>query len=211
VIAISGNNNDDDARVSQGASSTPVISERATEGHNSSQAAASENEINRAQTSKPDGSTADATNNARTPCEGNNSSCRNAPPPADKPRGVHMPAANDALAVGRAPLGRREAPLGTTPAADPSPSAEEGVREHSTADHSEGSTGDPPESKRLTLKKPPKTARNSHRPRQDAPTYREDRAPSWIGRGYERPVGELGRAYSLDRSFGQKGFWDWSR
>jgi hypothetical protein len=217
VIAISGNNNADDARVSQGASSAPVISEQPTEGHTSPQAAASENEINKAQTSKPDGSTADATNNARTTCEGNNSSCRKAPPPADKPRGVHMPAANDALAVGRAPLGRREAPLGTTPAAAPSPSAalspssEERVREHSTADHSEDSTGDPPESKRLMLKKPPKTARNPHRPRQDAPTYREDRAPSWIGRGYERPVGELGRAYSLDRSFGQKGFWDWSR
>jgi hypothetical protein len=221
VIAISGNNNGDDARVAQGASSASVISEQPAEavlGHNSPQAAGSEKELDREHTSKPDGSTAEAKTNtaetkttATTTCEGNNSSCRNLPPPAGKPRGMQVPAANDALAIGRAPLGRREISLGTTSAAAPSVSADERATEHSTADRSDGRAGEPPESKRLTRKNPPKRppniARNPHRPRQDT----EDRAPSWIGRGYERPVGELGQAYSLDHSFGQKGFWDWSR
>jgi hypothetical protein len=226
VIAISGNNNGDDARVAQGASSASVISEQPAEavlGHNSPQAAGSEKELDREHTSKPDGSTAEAKTNASTAetkttatttCEGNNSSCRNLPPSAGKPRGMQMPAANDALAIGRAPLGRRETSLGTTSAAASSASSDERPPEHSTADRSESRAGDPPESKRLTHKNPPKKpsniARNPYRPRQDAPNY-EDRAPSWIGRGHERPVGELGRAYSLDRSFGQKGFWDWSR
>jgi putative ABC transport system substrate-binding protein len=30
-------------------------------------------------------------------------------------------------------------------------------------------------------------------------------------RGYNRPAGELDRAYALDRSYGSRGFWDWSR
>jgi hypothetical protein len=223
VIAISGNNNGDDARVAQGASSASVSEQppEAVLGHNG-QAPGSEKELDREHTSKPDRSTAEAKTNASTTeakttatttCEGNNSSCRNLPPPADKPHGMQMPAANDALVVGRAPLGRRAAPLETTSAA-PSASSDERPPEHSTADRSESRAGDPPESKRLTHKtppkKPPKTARNPYRPRQDAPNY-EDRELSWIGRGYEKPVGELGRAYSLDRSFGQKGFWDWSR
>jgi hypothetical protein len=32
-----------------------------------------------------------------------------------------------------------------------------------------------------------------------------------LGRGHDRPAGEVDRAYALDRSFGPKGFWDWSR
>jgi len=31
-----------------------------------------------------------------------------------------------------------------------------------------------------------------------------------IGRGYDRLVGQAGRAYANDRSYAQKGFWDWS-
>jgi hypothetical protein len=91
------------------------------------------------------------------------------------------------------------------------PASSERALEHSTGDRSEDRVGDPPDSKRLTHKKQYKTARNPHRQRQDAPNYRENRAASWNGRGYDRTVGELGRVYSLDRSFGQKSFWDWSR
>jgi hypothetical protein len=29
-----------------------------------------------------------------------------------------------------------------------------------------------------------------------------------MSRGYDKPVWKKGRAYSLDRSFGQKGFWE---
>jgi hypothetical protein len=207
VIALSGNNTDD-AGVSHGSSSASVISDQPTDamlGYNSPQAAGIEKEVNKDHTSKPDGSTAEVKTNDTTTCEANNSSCRNVPHPPGKPRGMQMPAANDALAVGRAPLGRPDASFGTASAA-PLASSER-APEHSTADRSE----DLPGSKRLTHKKPPKTARNPHRPRQDAPNYPEDRAASWIGHGYERSVGELGRAYSLDRSFGQRGFWDWSR
>jgi hypothetical protein len=89
------------------------------------------------------------------------------------------------------------------------PAPSEPASEHSTADRSEDRAGDPPQSKPLTHKKSSKTARNPHRPQQHAPNYREDRAA--ISRGYERPIGELGRAYSLDPSFGRTGFWDWSR
>ena len=208
VVALSRNNNGDDARVSHGVSSASVVSD------NSPQAADIEKEANKDH-SKPDGSTAEAKSskaeaktNAATTCEGINSSC-NVPPPAGKPRGMQMPAAN-VLAVGRAPLGRPDASLGTTSAA-PSASSDERAPEHSIANRSEDRTQEPPQPKPLTHKKPYKSARIPHRPRQDAPNYREDRAASWIGRGYERPVGELGRAYSLDHSFGQKGFWDWSR
>jgi hypothetical protein len=216
VIALNRNNNADDALVSRGVSSASVISEPAAQavlGDNSPQAASIANEVNKADTSKPDGSTTDANSesnktDAQTTCGDNTSACRNLPP-AGKPRGKQMPAANDALAIGRAPLGRPDASLATTPAT-PSASSERAL-EHSTRDRSGDRAGDPPDSKRLTHKKQYKTARNPHRTRQDAPNYREDRAASWSGRGYDSPVGELGRVHSLDRSFGQKSFWDWSR
>jgi hypothetical protein len=210
VIALSGNNDADDAGASHRLSSAsgpgeqwaqPVLS------YNGQQAAGIEKTVN---PSKPSRSTAEAAENqemnAATICANSNSSCGNIPPRSTKPRGKQMPAANDALAIGRAPIGRPDA---TTPAA-PSASSERAL-EHSTGDRSEDRAGDPPASKRLTQKKQYKTARNPHRPRQDAPNYRENRAASWNGGGYDRPVGELGRVYSLDRSFGQKSFWDWSR
>jgi hypothetical protein len=216
VIALSRNNNADDALISRGVSSASVISEpaaQAVSGDNSPQAASIANEVNKSDTSKPDGSTTDANSeknrtDAQTTCGGNNSACSNLPP-AGKPRGNQMPAANEALAIGRAPIGRPDASLATAPAT-PSASSERAL-EHSTGDRSEDRAGDPPDSKRLTHKKHYKTARNPHRQRQDAPNYRENRAASRNGRGYDRPVGELGRVYSLDRSFGQKSFWDWSR
>ena len=70
-------------------------------------------------TSKPDGSTPEANSenhktNATTTCDVNNSACLNVPSAAGKPRGMPMPAANDALAIGRAPLGRPDASAGMT-------------------------------------------------------------------------------------------------
>ena len=41
--------------------------------------------------------------------------------------------------------------------------------------------------------KPHKIARRQNRPRQDAASYRDHRAASRIGRGYNRPAGELDR------------------
>ena len=121
--------------------------------------------------------------------------------------------ANDALAIARVPLGRSDASAGMTSAA-PSASSER-VPEHSTAGPSqqrnaEHAAADRPDSNLLAHKKPHRTARSQNRPRQEAPNYREDRAAYWNGRGYDRPVGELGRAYAHDRPYGQKGFWAWS-
>jgi hypothetical protein len=213
MIALNRNNNVDDAAVSRAVSSASVISEPAAEavlGDNSPQPASIANEVNKAHTSKLDGSTTDANSenhktDAQTTCGGNNSACRYLPP-AGKPRGNQMPAANEALAVGRAPIGRPDA---SSQPATPSASSE-GALEHATGDRSEDRAEDPPDSKRLTHKKQYKTARNPHRPRQDAPNYRDNRAASRNGRD-DSPVGERGRVYSLDRSFGQKSFWDWSR
>jgi hypothetical protein len=189
MIALSGNNNGDDTQGPHGVSSASVTSEEPTEtvlGYNSPQAAGMEKRVNKDNTSKPDGN---RKTHATTTCEGNNSDCRNGPPPPGKPGGTQMPAT-----------------VGTTLAINSAPS--EPASEHSTADRSEDRAGDPPQSNPLTHKESSKTARNP-RPRQHAPNYREDRRA--ISRGYDNPVGEPGRAYSLDRSFGQKGFWDWSR
>jgi hypothetical protein len=209
VIALSGNNADD-ARVSHGVSSASVTNEQPTEavlGYNSPQAAGIEKETNKDHTSEPDRSTAETNaenhkTNATTTCWGNNSSCGSIPHPGSKPRAMRMPAANDALAIGRVPLGRPDASV------PPSMSSER-APEHSTAGRSEEAAVDRLNSNRLTHNKPHKTARSQNQPRQDAPNSREGRAAFWTGRGYERPVGES-RAYALDR-FGPKGFWDWSR
>jgi hypothetical protein len=197
VIALSGNNNGDDTRGPHGVRSASVVSEEPTEtvlGYNSQQAAGIEKRVNKDPTTKPDGSTAEASSenrntHATTTCEGNNSGCRNVPPPAGKPGATQMPAT-----------------LATTLAAASAPT--EPASEYPSAERSEDRAGDPPQSNPLTHKKSSKTARNP-RPPQHAPNYREDRRA--ISRGYDKPVGEPGRAYSLDRSFGQKGFWDWSR
>jgi hypothetical protein len=214
VIALNGNNNLDEPRASHEMSSASVKSEQLTEtasGHNSPQATRIENEVDKEPTRKQAGPTAGINSenhktNATTTCKGNNSSCLNVPSPDGKPRGLRMPAANDALAIGRAPIGRPDASAGTTSAA-PSASSER-PSEHSTAGGSESRTREPSDSNGL---RPTKPARHQNRARQDAPYYREDRTASQFGRGYDRPVREVGRAYSLDRSFGQKGFWDWSR
>jgi hypothetical protein len=190
VVALSGNNNGDETQGPQGVSSGSVTSEEPTEillRYNSPQAAGLEKRVNKENTSKPDGSKAEANSenrktNATTTCEAINSGCRNVFPPVGKPGGTQMPATASA------------------------PS--EPASEHSTADRSEDRAGDPPQSNPLTHKNSSKTARNPP-PRQHAPNYREDRAA--VSRGYDKPVGEQGRAYSLDRSFGEKGFWDWSR
>jgi hypothetical protein len=209
VIALNGNNNLDEPRASHEMISASVKSEQLTEtalSHNSPQATRIENEIDKEPTRKQAGPTAginSETTNATTTCKGNNSSCLNVPSPDGKLRGVPMPAANDALAIGRAPIGRPDASAGTTSAA-PSASSER-PSEHSTAGGSESRTKEPSDSNRL------RPTRHQNRARQDAPNYREDRTASQFGRGYDRPVREVGRAYSLDRSFGQKGFWDWSR
>jgi hypothetical protein len=193
VIALSGNNEGDDT---QGVSSRSVT-EEPTETvlrHNSPQAAGPEKRVNKENTSKPDGSTAETNSenrktDATKTCEGNNSGCPNVPIPAGKPEGTQMPAA-----------------FGRTSATGSIPS--ETASERSTAGPFEDRAGGAPESNPLTHKKSSETARNPQ-PRQHAPKYPEGRAE--ISRGYNKPVGKLGRAYSLDRSLGQTGFWDWSR
>ena len=220
IIALNGNNTDDapvPRGVNSGAAAASAIMEPpdAVPSDNSLQAARVEDEVNRGQTSKPDGSSADANSknrtNAKTTCEGNEAACLNIPLPAAKPRGMRMRAANDAVTIARIPLGRSDASAWMTP---PSASSER-VPERSTTGPSqqrnaEDAAADGPASNLVTPRKPHKTARSQTRPRQEAPNYREERAAYWNGRGYDRPVGDLGRASTHDRSYGVKGFWAWS-
>jgi hypothetical protein len=229
MIALNGNHNTDDAPVPRGVNAGAIAASAIMEppdavpSDNSLQAARVEDEVNRGQTSKPDGSSADANSknrtNAKTTCEGNDAACLNIPLPAAKPRGMRVPAANDALAIARVPLGRSDASAGMT---SPGPSASsDRAPERSTARPSqqrnaEDAAADQPDSKRLSHQKPHKTVRSHNRPQQEGPNYREDRAAYWNGRSYDSPVGELGRApvgdrtYARDRSYGVKGFWAWS-
>jgi hypothetical protein len=216
VIALSGNNSSDDAPLTHAGSSGSVMSEQPTElglSYNGPQAPGiDEKELNKEHTSKPDGSTPEANSenhktNATTTCDGNKSACLNVPSAAGKPRGMRMPAANDALAIGRAPLGRPDASAGMTSMA-PSESSERAL-EQSTVGRSEEASADHRSSDRLMDKRTHKSARS--RPRERAANYRDDRGASRIGGGHDRPGGELDRAYAIDGSYGPKGFWDWSR
>jgi hypothetical protein len=198
VIALRGNETPSDARVS-GVSA--ASSEQATE-------AALGNEV-KEHTSKSDGPKAQVNSendkpNSTTTCEGANPSCGTTPAHADRPRVMRKPAANEAVAIGRAPLGRPGAPAGMLSLA-PSESPERAL-ERSAAGSSEEAAADPGNPDRLG-QKPPKSA--GSRPR--AAIYPKDRGVSRIGRGHSTPAGELDRAYALDRSYGPKGFWDWSR
>jgi hypothetical protein len=204
VIALSGNKTPDDAQVS-GLSSASVISEHPTEGMLA-------NEV-KDHTSNSNGTKAQVNSendkpNATTTCEGANPSCGATPPHASRPRAMRKPAANDAVAIGRAPLGRPVAPTTEMLSVAPSESSERAL-ERSAAGHSEEAAADPGSPDRLMDKKPHKSARA--RPRERAANYRNDRGGSRIGRVYERPRGELDRTYALDRSYGPRSFWDWSR
>jgi hypothetical protein len=163
-------------------------------------------------TSKSDGTKAQVNSendkpNATTTCEGTNPSCGTTSPPASRPRAMRKPAANEGVAIGRAPLGRPGAPA-EMPSVAPAVSSERAL-EQSTAGRSEEAAADPGSPDRLVNKNPHKTV--PRRPREGAANYRNDRGVSRIGRGYYRPAGALDRAYALDRSYGPKGFWDWSR
>jgi hypothetical protein len=204
VISLSGNNTADDRRVSHGVGSASIIREDWKEpvlSYKSPQAI--EHELNKDHTGKPDRSTADANSenhkpNATTTCEDNNPSCGN------KPRAKRTPAANEALAIGRAPLGRSDASAGMISAAP----LESSERTQSTGSEA-AAAADRLNSDRPMNKKLHKIVRD--RSPQGAPDYRDGRGASRISRGYNRPAGELDRAYALDRSYGSRGFWDWSR
>jgi hypothetical protein len=203
VIAFSGNKTADEAQVS-GLSSASVISEEPTD-------AALANEV-KDHTNKSDGTKAEVNSethkpNATTTCEGPDRSCGATPLPASNPRAMRKPAANEAVAIGRAPLGRPGAPA-EMPSVAPSQSSERALKEP-IAVRPEKAAADLASPERLVDKKPPRGARNQ--PRQRAASYRDHRGASRIGRAYERPGGALDRAYALDRSYGPNGFWNWSR
>jgi hypothetical protein len=214
VITLSGNNTADNARVPHGVGSASIISEDRMElvlGYNTPQAAGIEKELNKDHTSKSEGGKAQVNSethkiDATTTCEGNNPSCGNVPPRASKRRVIRTPAANDAVAIGRIPLGRPAGFPGTTSVAPWATS-----EAHPTEGRSEDGAADRISSNRLMDQKPHKLASGQNRPQQDAASYRDARGSSQISRGYNRPAGELDRSYALGRSYGPKGFWDWSR
>jgi hypothetical protein len=216
IIALNGNNTDDapvPRGVNSGAAAASAIMEPpdAVPGHNSLQAARVEDQVNRGQVSKPDESSADANSknrkiNATTTCEGNEAACLNIPLPAAKPRGMRMRAANDAVTIARIPLGRSDASPGITSAGPSAPS--ERAPERSTVGPSQRRNADDAAADRPDSNR--QTARSKNRPQQETPNHREGHAAFWNRRGYDRPVGELGRADAHDRSYGLKGFWAWS-
>jgi hypothetical protein len=196
VIALSGNKTSDDAQVS-GVTSASIISDKPTEAVD--------------HTKKSDGTKAQVDSETHkvkpaTTCDGANPSCGTAPPPASNLRAMRKPAANEAVAVGRAPLGRPGAPV-EMPSVSPSESSERAL-EKQTAVRSEVAAADAESPDHLVDKKPPKNSRN--RSRERAANYR-DSGISRTGRGHYRPAGELDRAYALGGSHAAKGFWDWSR
>jgi hypothetical protein len=187
VIALGGNKTADDARVS-GVSSASVIREQPTE-------AVSGNEVND-HTSKSDGTKAQVNSenhkpNATTTCESTNPPCGTTSPYASKPRAMRTPTATDTVAVARAPLGRPNASAEMVSVA-PAGSSERAL-EQSTAGRSEEAAAERGSSDRLMDKKPHKSARS--RPRERAANYRDDGGSTFrIGRGNDRPGGELARA-----------------
>src|SRR5262249_10704061 len=158
------------ARVS-GLSSAWVRSEHATE-------VMLDNEV-KDQTNQSNGTKAQVNSendkpNATTTCEGANPSCGTTPPHASRPRAMRKPAANDAVAIGRVPLGRPGAPTEMLSVA-PSESSERAL-ERSAAGHSEEAAADPGSPDRLMDKKPRMRARSQTRER--AANYRNNRRVS---------------------------------
>jgi hypothetical protein len=108
-------------------------------------------------TSKSDGTKAQVNSendkpNATTTCEGTNPSCGTTSPPASRPRAMRKPAANEGVAIGRAPLGRPGAPA-EMPSVTPAVSSERAL-EQSTAGRSEEAAADPGSPDRLVNKNP---------------------------------------------------------
>jgi hypothetical protein len=203
VITLSGNNTADKARVPHGVGSASVISDDRTEpvsGYNSPQAAGIEKELNTDHTSKSEGG------NAQVNSENHKIDATNVPPRASKRRVIRTPAANDAVAIGRVALGRPDGSTGTTSVAPWATS-----EAHPAEGRSEDGAADRMSSNRLIDQKPHKLASGQNQPQQDAANYRDARGSSRISRRYTKPAGELDRSYALDRSYGPKGFWDWSR
>jgi hypothetical protein len=212
VIALSGNNNADDVGASHRPGSVSVAAEQPAEPvlglYNGQHAADIEKKVHEVDASKPDGSTAEANSeneksNAATTCAHSISSCGNNPPRSTKPRAVRMPAVNDGSPIGRLPFGRPDASAGMNSGA-PSASSEPAQLSASRSDEAAGDrvrSDRPAENKR-------KISRSQDRSRQEA---LEHGGASRISRGHDKPAPEVDRAYALDRSFGPKGFWDWSR
>ena len=189
AAVISGNKTADEARVS-GLSS--VISEQPTD-------AALDNEVtdhtNKSEGTKAQVNSETPKSDATTTCDATNPACGTTTLPASKPGATRMPAANEAVAIGRAPLGRRDASLDMPPVT-PAVSSE---RAQSTASGSEDATPDPGVFKPLTDRKPHKSAHS--RSRERAANHGDQRGASRIGSVYQKPVGELDRAYALGPAF----------
>jgi hypothetical protein len=204
VIALSVNKTSDDAQV-PGPSSASVLSEKPAEAILNN--GVKEGHINESDGIKVQVGSETHKDNPATTCAGATSSCDTASTPASNLRAMRKPAANEALAIGRAPLGRPGAPV-EMPSVGPSESTERALEKPSGV-RSEELAADLGSANHLVDKTPPKNSRRQ--PRERAAHYRNDRGISPTGRGYHGPAGELDRAYALDRSRGPKGFWEWSR
>jgi hypothetical protein len=141
--------------------------------------------------------------------------------PQDKSRKQRLRAANDAPAIGRAPVGRSAAP--SAPAASGSdeppqgPASPPGAAQAKPADAA--APAEPPAPAAAPAKKPQKTARSHSRPRdQDwielPSSWSEVREEDeWSVRGYARyPNERYGRGGDrYEGRYIRDGFWGWSR
>jgi hypothetical protein len=144
-------------------------------------------------------------------CQDNNLACPDAPSAV---RGMRMPSANNATPSSRATLDDLDTPAGTVAAA-PLHSSEKVAEDKSTVRTEWRNPDDGvKESDSVDISSlPHRTSRNTARNRNafQQLTTSQDRAIYRVGHGYDRPKGEVGRAFAHDRTYGQKGFWAWSR
>jgi hypothetical protein len=189
-------------------------------------------EYNAAQTtkieidSKPNGAIAEANSqtsaapNARTKnkritsCGDHDLPCPAARLNTAMPPEMRIPTANNTLPIGQIPLGQSEeaaGPIAATPLERSQKALEDknaGRSEWRNPDDA-GGESDRPDTNRLSYLKLHKTARIRNPSQQR--TLDQNRAVHRFERYDDRGRGEVGRALAHDSSYGQKGFWAWSR
>jgi len=176
--------------------------------------------------SKPNGATAETNSQASADpnalpkakhlvtCGDHDLPCLPAPLNTAPPRGMGIPTANNTLSIGRVPLGHSEEAAGTIAATSVERSQKAiddkyaGRSEWRNPDDAVGEL-ERADADRLSHRKLHKTARKRNPSLQG--TTNQNRTPHRLERGYDRAGGEVGRALAHDSTYGQKGFWAWSR
>jgi hypothetical protein len=136
--------------------------------------------------------------------------------PQDKPRKLRLRAANDAPAIGRAPVGRSTAPSAPVASGSDDPQGPAPPPGAALAKPAEAAApAEPPAPSATPAKKPQKTARGHSRRRDqewiEVPSWSELREHEWRPRGYAAyPNERYGRGgYGQEGRYIRDGFWSW--